>query len=547
MHNALLISEVLGCIVDYLAEDTVRNPPDKFPAKDARKTGRRALAVLSRTCRALSEPALDALWRRLHSLEPLLLCLPTKASYDDATVDGALVWHFSSEDAQYLQYHPNQPPFSDEEWNIVLRYAPRVQELSLEYEHLSMKILQSLWFRTTLLLPNLRKLRWMYEDYTAIASIRLLLSPSLVHLHVWLDGGDHSSVLGFLECYHTLCPNLKSLHFGHLCRFPHVTAAISRAISRSPNLESLGCDPINEAALIHIAESRCLKKFNASLLNYQPDDLRSLASHVTPDHPPFENLRVLELRVEDLSSIIPYLASHHQPFEEVSFDFRMYPPSEVFHEFFTALSSPTRRKTLRRIRLLCLGLRRRRHGLGSSQLVTFQVLSPLMTFNLRELDVNINNPVSLNDDELVRLVQAWPELDTFNFNQCSGWDIRPSFQIPTLRGLLLLLARCPKLRDLGLCFDARNIPSLSGDESSIRNTAIARLSVGNSPIQGPIAGVAHFLIEHLPSLIALPSWTSFSGKSSLEYRQMWRQVDKQIREILGRASSSSSESSDSEM
>jgi hypothetical protein len=427
----------------------------------------------------------------------------------------------------------------------VLRYAPRVQELSLEHEHLSLKILQSLWFRTTLLLPNLRKLRWNYEDYTAIASIRLLLSPSLVHLHVWLDGGDHSSVLGFLECYQTLCPNLKSLHFGHLCRFPHVTAAISRAISRSPNLESLGCDPINEAAWIHIAESRCLKKLNASLLNYQPDDLRGLASYVTPDRRPFENLRVLELRVEDLSSIIPYLSSHHQPFEEVSFDFRMLPASEVFHEFFTALSSPIRRKTLRRIRLLCVNTRRRKHGIASSQLINYQVLSPLMTFHLHEFDVNINNPISLNDDELVRLVQAWPDLETFNFNQCSGWDIRPSFQIPTLRGLLLLFARCPKLHDLGLCFDARNIPTLSGEESSIRNTTITRLSVGNSPIQEPVARVAQFLVEHLPSLISLPSWTCFGGKSSLDYRRIWRLVGKQIREILGRASSS--DSSDSEM
>jgi hypothetical protein len=409
-----------------------------------------------------------------------------------------------------------------------------------------MKILQSLWFRTTLLLPNLRKLHWIYEDYTAIASIRLLLSPSLVHLHVWLDAGDHSSVLGFLECYQALCPNLKSLHLGHLCRFPHVTAAISRAISRSQNLESLGCDPINEAALIHIAESRCLKKFSASLLNYQPKNLRKLAGYGTPDHPPFENLRVLELRIEDLSSIIPYLTSHHQPFEEVSFDFRMLPASEVFHEFFTALSSPTRQKTLRRIRLLCLGLRK--HGIVPSQLVNFQVLSPLTTFNLHAFDVNINNPVSLNDDELVRLVQGWPELETFNFNQSSGWDCLPSFEIPTLRGLLLLLARCPKLRDLGLCVDAMNIPSLSEDELSIRNTAIARLSVGNSPIEEPVARVAHFLMEHLPSLIALPAWTSLSGKSvSLAYRRMWRDVGVEIREILGLGSSSESGDSDLEM
>ena len=427
----------------------------------------------------------------------------------------------------------------------MLRYAPRVQELSIEYDEesedseLSIKILKSLWFRTTLLLPNLRKLRWIYEE--ELSSIRLLLSPSLVHLHVSLNSGHHSSVLAFLECYQILCPNLKSLHFDHLCHIPHVTAAISRAISRSPNLESLVCSPINEAALILTAESRCLKTFSGSLPDFPPDDLRRLASFGIPDRPLFNNLCVLELRVEDLSSIILFLTSHHQPFEEVSFDCRRLPASEVFHEFFTALSSPTRRKTLRRFRLLSGQSRRR--GVVSSELVTFQVLSPLMTFNFHEFDVNIDNPVSLNDDELALLVQAWPELETFKFNQRSGWYIRPSFQIPTLRGLLLLLARCPKLRDLGLCLDASNIPSLSGDESSIRNTSIAWLSVGNLSIQEPVPRVAQFLVEHLPSLVALPAWTSFSRQSSQDHRRMWRKVDRQIREILGRGSSP--ESSDS--
>ena len=93
MHNALLIAEVLGCIVDCLAEDGTVWDPTPFPAKDTRKA-RRALAVLARTCRAFSKPALDALWCRLHSLEPFVPCLPIKASYDDTTaVDGALVWH----------------------------------------------------------------------------------------------------------------------------------------------------------------------------------------------------------------------------------------------------------------------------------------------------------------------------------------------------------------------------------------------------------------------------------------------------------------------
>jgi hypothetical protein len=434
----------------------------------------------------------------------------------------------------------------------VLRYTPRVQELTIAYDEesedseLSFKILQSLWFRTTLLLPNLRKLRWIYQNCTEISSIRLLLSPSLVHLQVSLHDGNNSSVLAFLECYQAFCPNIKSLHFAQLDHIPHVKAAISRAISRSPNLENLSCDPINEGALILTAESRCLTTFSGCLHNFPPDNLRRFASPGTPDRPLFNNLRVLELRVDNLSSIIPFLTSHHQPFEEVSFHCCVLPASEVFHEFFTALSSPTRRKTLRRIKLLTGDWRNHvpvtyqligGGGISSwqrQQLVTFQVLSPLITFNLHEFDVNIENPVSLNDDELARLVQGWPELETFNFNQSSGWSFRSPFQIPTLRGLLLLLARCPKLRDLGLCFDARNIPSLSGDESSIRNTAITRLSVGNSLIQEPVARVAHFLVEHLPSLIALPAWVSYT--KSMQNFGMWRDVDMQIREIPGRES-----------
>lgn len=101
MHNALLISEVLSCIFDYLTEDTVRHPKT-FYARDTRKAGRRALAVLARTCRAFSEPALDALWCRLHGLTPFMLCFPTRASYNDTTVDGALVWYLSLEPAQCL-------------------------------------------------------------------------------------------------------------------------------------------------------------------------------------------------------------------------------------------------------------------------------------------------------------------------------------------------------------------------------------------------------------------------------------------------------------
>ncbi|KAG6381569.1 hypothetical protein JVT61DRAFT_162 [Boletus reticuloceps] len=512
MHNALLISEVLGCIVDHLVEDTARHSVGR--PGDTDETGRQALAVLARTCRAFSEPALDGVWRRLHSLKPFLLCFrPTKApeSLDD-DIDIAV-------DAPGPLL-----PFNEEEWNIVLRYASRVQELTLEYDELSIKILQSLWFRTTVLLPNLRSLHWIYVDRTSVAPIRLLLNPSLVHLDVRVDDGAHTSFLAFLESYHTLCPNLKSLELHHSPRVPEVTAAVSRAVPRFPNLENLGCDNIDEGALIHVIRSRCLQQFSSSLLNYQPDNLSKLAAYGTPEHPPFENLRILELHIEDLSS----------PFEAVSFYFRTVATPEVFHEFFTALSSATRRKSLRRIKLNTR-LTVTAHG-APSQPVNFPVLSPLMTLNIRQFCISIRNPVSLSDDEIVQLVQPWPKLEILDLNENRGWNCPTSVQIPTLKGLVLLLARCPELHGLGFSLDATNTPSLSEAESLIRNTAVTRLSIANSPIQEPVTSVAHFLHKHLPSLTTVRVCLPVTARR-MDYHRMWKRVDNEIRQITGRPSS----------
>lgn len=126
----------------------------------------------------------------------------------------------------------------------------------------------------------------------------------------------------------------------------------------------------------------------------------------------------------------------------------------------------------------------------SLQHVGFRVLSPVMTFNLYAFEVNLDNSVSLNTDELAQLVQAWPELGTFCLNRHSGWG---SIRMPTVTEGPAV-ARRPKLRNLGMSDDARNIPSLTEGESSIRNTAITRLVLANSPIGRPVTRVVQFLL-----------------------------------------------------
>lgn len=54
---------------------------------------------------------------------------------------------------------------------------------------------------------------------------------------------------------------------------------------------------------------------------------------------------------------------------------------------------------------------------------------------------------------------------------------------PTLRGLLLVIERCLKLRDLGLFVDAKSVPSLSGAKSSICSRAVTRPFLADSPLQ----------------------------------------------------------------
>jgi len=63
MHKALLISEVVANVCSELVSEHL------FYDRPG------TLAAFAATCRAISEPALDALWRMQLSLVPLLRCM----------------------------------------------------------------------------------------------------------------------------------------------------------------------------------------------------------------------------------------------------------------------------------------------------------------------------------------------------------------------------------------------------------------------------------------------------------------------------------------
>jgi hypothetical protein len=66
MHKCLTIQELVRLIIDFCIDGEL-------------KTDRHTLLAIASTCRTFEEPALNRLWYKLESLQPLFKCLPQDA------------------------------------------------------------------------------------------------------------------------------------------------------------------------------------------------------------------------------------------------------------------------------------------------------------------------------------------------------------------------------------------------------------------------------------------------------------------------------------
>ena len=76
MHQCLFISEILCVILEFTHQ--YDESLSRGGCEEDRKLGKQTLASLAQTCRAISSPALDQLWMRLDSLDPLIRLLPSR-------------------------------------------------------------------------------------------------------------------------------------------------------------------------------------------------------------------------------------------------------------------------------------------------------------------------------------------------------------------------------------------------------------------------------------------------------------------------------------
>ncbi|KAH9911215.1 uncharacterized protein BXZ73DRAFT_108167 [Epithele typhae] len=228
-HQVLLVDEILRIIIDALVTyDWARPTRDGYD----RASRQRALFNLALTCRALSEPASDALW--------------------EAFFDGNVWTLIRIGGFRRLPPGPNWPvtlpnsgPLIADDWPAFRRCAARVHQIgywSGKGSNKDLEIRPSVWEMLAdklggeTLFPRLKTLSWRAtyreaEVYRRSRVLRVLVSPSVTTLcsaqaNWWPKLRRDLSIIA------ERCPHLQAIDVRHMSSLDAVSLAACRALRR---------------------------------------------------------------------------------------------------------------------------------------------------------------------------------------------------------------------------------------------------------------------------------------------------------------------------
>lgn len=274
MHQALRIAEIMDQISWH--------------------TDHSSLPSLALTCRTCQGPALDALWRNLPSLEPLVNCIPTHP------------WGFSFQGELILLQ-----PIDTKAWATFRKYASRIHSITQSGDpspiagHIRILML-SYPYPSSTMFPNLRRLAWNNSQTSlAIEFLRMAFVPSLVSLDLRITSISPALTL-LLSTIGTACPNLTSFRsqIGDPTLSREIAPILTWAIYQLHHLSALTVCELEDPGMVHITQLQSLKKL---WLYIGSSDLRRT---VLPSQSlSLEHLELLGLQAIRLDHITDFLRS----------------------------------------------------------------------------------------------------------------------------------------------------------------------------------------------------------------------------------------------
>ncbi|KAJ6550160.1 hypothetical protein B0H19DRAFT_1160526 [Mycena capillaripes] len=459
------------------------------------------IAALAQTRNFFLEPALEVLWREMHSLVPLLKCFP------------ADLWEVSTLDGEPFSFN-FIGVIRPEHWTRVRLHAFLIKEITFGQEDLYLgrnvadTVYSALCGRH--LLPQLQKMTWRLGEFP-YRHFLTFLGPVATKISLTID--STTAYLSNLQNLALRSPPLTEVSvFGWVgSRFDSDENFESLVVRRLHQLRLIDI-PVFEARTVHhIAALRDLRSLSLALRTISPEiapptltatfpSLRTLALQAyTTAWPTYIMNMLQECPLTQLS--LQFSSLHFTWLPE----FNEPEPPAAYAELNHAINTHCAAAALTSFRAAYC------NDEASALLfiiISADTLRPLYGFsNLRSVVIRVAR-VDLTDEELGELAAAWPRLECLSLG--SDWAIssaerpyssRPSFPPRlTLGSFAQVAEHCAVLVHLGLEFDARVVPDPPTNQAP--HLRLKKLNVHTSMLDSP-AEVVVYITRIFPAIQAI--------------------------------------------
>ncbi|KIK49151.1 hypothetical protein CY34DRAFT_797544 [Suillus luteus UH-Slu-Lm8-n1] len=531
MHRLFLVHELLMMICEHLYDE------DDIPG-----ASKVALARLARTCKAFHAVALNALWSNLDGIAPLIQCLPAEVTrlYLGPPLGTTVVG---------IKWAPRK-----EEWDIIQRYASRVQRLRVLNPlcpvELSIIFTLSRPPTSSPLFPNLRSLVWNDSRPQTICFLQTLCGPLLTSLTLDCSSSNvrcDAAACAILIALPFICPAVKviSLPSGSLC------PQISNMLLAWNHLEEVTCGEIDTVTFRHLVKQTNLRKLAFTLSQSISQSLIDRA----PFPQTFLRLCELEVHVSVLPSLIEFMQKMGIHPTSIRSRVDVGPTPCDMRAFFAFLTKhyvdvqplSVSLQSLRRIQMptvvqppLVPPTGNQFNG-PSHTGIHGSDLMPLAQFgSIDTLIIDVNCSIHFADDDIASLASAWPHLRIFSVNKTHGWVAKSDI---TQIGLLKMLQCCPKLQTICIAINTDTFTEVPLDRpgEGLQNMNVRTIAFADSVIQPRATTVvAAFLSDVFPRLNEVTAWKSdrmrvrrdANSTDPTVYAIRWEGVSRQIKGMI---------------
>ncbi|KAF9237980.1 hypothetical protein BU15DRAFT_62825 [Melanogaster broomeanus] len=444
MHRCLLVNEILCLICEFIREW------DEYPPEDAEAfswdhtAGRKTLASLARTCRTCSEPALDALWVKLDSLDPLIKVLPRR------------MWSKTHCPLFVRMF------MREKHWLTFCKYAKRVKvvrgpcwRLHASVQHNAISALAKYPKASLPLLPNLTELIWSELKMSnlidpSVSLLKYFLGPRVTNVSLFLIcwPSHVSSKMDVLSNLSNLCPNVTSFTaFFPRSSYIDPSREVGEIVGKWQNLRTLQSCALPQSIMDQLTSRKSLESLSIELNN-------SSSPLYVGKFP--ETLHKFSLGGNSASLCTRYLECVHGSPE--SCNLRVGADESTPDDIEALLGALPVHLNKSRLRSLTVELTSSYWTTLSSDTftLTLDVLSPLLAFHaLRDLNLDRFSAAELDDTAYAGLAKAWTGLRRLQVGTTDPSRARP---VASFRAVISLLTYCTSLETLHVAFDGTIAP-----------------------------------------------------------------------------------------